>query len=102
MRPSKDTDLEALIIKEHQEDAYSKILLEGMDLVKERKKKIERNAVTPMVIETGGGSYASSSCVSTMSKSTSGSRTGTVQWSETADQGRELTKGAGCQKSRKI
>ena len=70
-------DLEKLIAKERTEDQYTKVLVEGLELLNEESDTNTEIAPKAMLIHTGN-SDVSMSGISTVSKST----TGSVRWND--------------------
>ena len=73
-------DLEKLIAKERTEDQYTKVLVEGLELLNEESDTNTEIAPKAMLIHTGN-SDVSMSGISTASKST----TGSVRWNDEAE-----------------
>ena len=85
MNDDIDNDLELLIAKEKGEDQYTRILVEGLELLDEDNETTTEVAPRAMLIHTAN-SDGSMSGISTTSKST----TGTVHWGSSVE-GKERT-----------
>ena len=80
-----DTNLELLIAREKEEDQYTKIIVEGLELLNEEYETSTEVVPKAMLIHTGN-SDTSMSGISMASKNT----TGSVHW-ETGVEGKERT-----------